>query len=247
MIELSKIFYAPSDNILFPKKNKNKNILSDISLRIEHGEILGIIGESGAGKTTIGKLVAGIIKPSTGVINYNSVKLEEIQILFQNSSELINPYRKVESLLTDTTNGEKEKIHNLIENVNLDKSILDKFAFQLSGGERQRIALTRILATNPKLLIIDEPFSAQDYDSQLNLMELFTELNHKSNLTILCISHDLEIMKKFPNKLVVMKEGEIVEEGLTTEVVNAPKHKYTKFLFKASTYKLTPEDFENIK
>jgi len=245
MIELSKIFYSPSDNILFPKKNKF--ILSDISFKIGNGEILGIIGESGAGKTTLGKIVAGIIKASSGSLKYNSVKLNEIQILFQNSSELINPYRKVESLLADTTKGDQEKINNLIENVKLDDSVLNKYAFQLSGGERQRIALARILATNPKLLVIDEPFSAQDYDSQLNLMELFLELNRESNLTILCISHDLEIMKKFPTKLSVMKDGKIIETGLTSEIGKSPKHKYTRFLFKASNYKLTTEDFNNIK
>ena len=241
MIELNNIYYSVSNNLIFSKNNKF--ILSDISFTIEHGDILGIIGESGAGKTTLAKMVIGILKASSGVINYNSISLNDIQILFQNSTDLINPYRKVESLLADTTNGDKEIIGELIGKVKLNKSILGKYAFQLSGGERQRIALARILATNPKLLIIDEPFSAQDFESQVNLMELFNELNSKSDLTILCISHDLEIMKKFPNKLIVMKDGKIVENGLTNEVVKSPQHQYTKFLFKAADYKLTSEDF----
>jgi len=241
MIELNNIYYSVSNNLIFSKNNKF--ILSDISFTIEHGDILGIIGESGAGKTTLAKMVIGILKASSGVINYNSISLNDIQILFQNSTDLINPYRKVESLLADTTNGDKEIIGELIGKVKLNKSILGKYAFQLSGGERQRIALARILATNPKLLIIDEPFSAQDFESQVNLMELFKKLNSKSDLTILCISHDLEIMKKFPNKLIVMKDGKIVENGLTNEVVKSPQHQYTKFLFKAADYKLTSEDF----
>lgn len=244
MIELNKISYATSNHSIF-SKNKN-SILFDISFSIEQGDIFGIIGESGAGKTTLGKIVAGILKASSGVINYNSVSLDEIQILFQNSTELINPNRKVKSLLTDTTNGDEGAINNLIEKVKLDKSILGKYSFQLSGGERQRIALARILATSPKFLIIDEPFSAQDFDSQINLMKLFNELNRNTGLTILCISHDLEIMKKFTNKLIVMKDGKIVENDLTNEVINNPKHKYTKFLFKSTTFKLKIEDFDNI-
>ncbi len=244
MIELSKIFYTPSSNFMSSKNERF--ILEDITFKIEQGDILGIIGESGAGKTTVGKVVAGLLTASAGKVSYNAVSLDEIQILFQNSSELINPYRKVESLLADTTNGDEKLISDLIENVKLDESILDKYAFQLSGGERQRIALARILATNPKLLIIDEPFSAQDFDSQVNLMELFNELNQNTGLTILCISHDLEIMKRFPNKLLVMKDGKIVEEGLTTEVVKSPTHKYTKFLFRASDYQLTEDDFNDI-
>ncbi len=244
MIDLKNIFYSASNNLMFSKNEKL--ILSDISFIIEQGDILGIIGESGAGKTTIAKIVAGLLKASSGIISYNSVSLDEIQILFQNSSELINPYRKVESLLADTTKGNDNTIQDLIEKVKLDKSILKKYAFQLSGGERQRIALARILATNPKLLIIDEPFSAQDFDSQVNLMELFNELNNRNDLTILCISHDLEIMKRFPNKLIVMKDGKIIEEGSTSQVVSTPKHKYTKFLFKAANYQLTEDDFKNM-
>lgn len=242
MIELSKIFYSASNNLISSKNEKL--ILSDISFNIDRGDILGIIGESGAGKTTLGKIVAELLEVSSGNIKYNSVSSDEIQILFQNSSELINPYRKVISLLSDTTKGDKNLINSLIERVKLDDSILNKYAFQLSGGERQRIALARILATNPKLLIIDEPFSAQDFESQVNLMKLFNELNQNTGLTILCISHDLEIMKIFPSKLLVMKDGGIVEEGLTTEVAMNPKHKYTKFLFKAADYKLTEYDFK---
>ncbi len=243
MIELNKIFYSPPKDLFFSKNDKI--ILSNISFKIESGDIVGIIGESGAGKTTLGKIVGGILEASSGVISYNSVSLDEIQILFQNNSELINPYRKVEALLTDTTNGDKDLIKNLIEKVKLDETVLGKYSFQLSGGERQRIALARILATNPKLLIIDEPFSAQDFESQLNLMELFIELNCSTGLTILCISHNLEMMKKFTNKLIVMKDGVIVENGLAAEVVNNPKHKYTKFLFKATAFKLKIDDFDN--
>jgi ABC-type dipeptide/oligopeptide/nickel transport system ATPase subunit len=236
MIELKDISYKASNNSFFSKDEKI--ILSNISFNIPIGKILGIIGESGAGKTTLAKIIAGIISPSAGSINYNSFSINNVQILFQNSIELINPNRKVKSLLLDTIVGSETEIANQIKKVQLDESILEKFAYQLSGGERQRIALARILAINPKVLIIDEPFSAQDYKSQINLMNLFNELNANTGLTIVCVSHDLGIMKMFSDNLIVMKNGEIVENGKTEEVVKKPKDNYTKKIFKAAEFKV---------
>ena len=117
--------------------------------------------------------------------------------------------------------------------------------YELSGGEQQRAALARLLAVNPKLLILDEPFSAQDIESQLNLVNLFKKINKEFNITILCISHDLNILRKLVNRVLIIKEGEIVESGKTEEILKNPSHSYTKFLLRAESYELKYDEIHN--
>ena len=243
MVELQNISYSVKDKNLL--KNKRKQILSNNSLNISEGDIVGLIGESGAGKTTLAKIIAGVLQPTSGKLQFNSIGENEIQILFQNNLELINPFRNVGSILNDvmSISGNKNNINSFLNKVKLTESILEKYGHQLSGGERQRIALVQLLMVSPKLLILDEPFSAQDSDSQEDLVQLFQKLNKELNITILCISHDLNIMSYFPNKLGVMKNGTIIEFGETKIIVESPKEKYTEFLFKAKEFQLTIDDF----
>ncbi len=236
MLELKDISYSIN----------NKIILNNISLNILKGDIVGLIGESGAGKTTLSKIVANVLTPTSGIVLQNDIRPTDIQILFQNNLELINPLRKVSSILDDakSISNNKDDLNSFIKDVGLEESIIDKYGYQLSGGERQRIALARILIVSPKLLILDEPFSAQDSTSQSDLVTLFQKLNSNLGITILCVSHDLNIMSNFPSKLGVMKDGELIEFGETSEVVNIPKHNYTKFLFKANNFQLGINDFD---
>ncbi len=235
MVEINNISYSIN----------NKNILDSISLNIKDGQIVGLIGESGAGKTTLAKIVAGVLEPSSGKIILNKKKQTDVQILFQNSLELINPLRKVSSILEDAEYiiKENEAVEFALKKVGLEKSITSKFGYQLSGGERQRVALARILMVSPKLLILDEPFSAQDPSSQANLVSLFNKLNRDLGITILCVSHDLNIMSSFSDKLGVMKNGKLIEFGDASDISNNPKMSYTKFLFKANKYQLEINDF----
>lgn len=257
MLKLDNINYSAHADSLVTKV-ETKQILYDISLEINEGKIVGIVGESGAGKTTLAKILSGILKPDSGEITFQGKVTQNIstelsiQILFQNSIELINPFRKVEDILTEvvkkySSENTKDKIDELLNIVELPQTILLKFGSNLSGGERQRIALLRLLAVNPSLLIIDEPFSAQDIESQLTLVNLFKKLNENSDLTIVCISHDIEIISKFTDIVFVLKDGKIIEEGATSEIMTSPKHSYTKFLLKAKDFELTYSDFINLK
>ncbi|AFH48093.1 Peptide/nickel transport system ATP-binding protein [Ignavibacterium album JCM 16511] len=234
-------------------KNEHKKILEDISLDISDKEIFSIAGESGSGKTTLAKILAGIILPTKGEIkysfsnNFHSNKISAVQILFQNNGELINPYRTVESILKEAieisgSNALFDSVDKLLDTFSLDYSIKKQKGYSLSGGQQQRVALARILAVNPQMIILDEPFSAQDKDSVENLVSLIKDINKNFGKTIVCISHDIKTIKNISNRLLILKNGKIVEIGSTEEIFSKPKSEYTKFLIKASQLELSSEE-----
>lgn len=234
---------------------KQFDILKNVSFEVGAGEIIGICGESGGGKSTLAKVIAGLIKPDSGKITLSSkVKRKRgspIQILFQNHGETLNPFRKLQSIIDealkiygiDEKNIEKER-ENVLGSVGFPRELYNRRGFELSGGEQQRAALARLLATNPILLILDEPFSAQDVESQLKLLKLFKKLNSEFELTMLCISHDLKILRNLVDRIIILKDGEIVESGATNKVFNSPEKAYTKFLLSAEELKLTYEELQ---
>ena len=242
-------------------KDKSENqfdILKNISFEVQAGEIIGICGESGGGKSTLAKVIAGLIKPDSGKIILNSSskakKSSPIQILFQNHGEVLNPYRKISTVIDEvlTINGiEKKNIEgereNILSSVGFPDELFNRRGFQLSGGEQQRAALARLLATKPLLLILDEPFSAQDVESQLNLVRLFKYLNKDFGLTMICISHDLRILRNLASRIIILKDGELVESGNTKEVLNNPQRDYTKFLLSAESLDLSYEELKSAK
>lgn len=257
LIELKNISYSAESDNLSLSKSETTDILFDVSFSLDEKEVLGICGESGGGKSTLAKLIAGIIKPSKGELLLNSRitpkknKPREIQILFQNSSDLINPYRKINTIINETLklagtkkeDIEKEKMR-LIETVDIDPALLNRRGLGLSGGERQRIALARLLAVKPKVLILDEPFSAQDITSQINFVKLLKKINEDMGITIICISHDLKILRNLVQKIIILKEGRIVETGRTEEVFNNPQNSYTRFLLSAESLELSYEELQ---
>lgn len=232
-------------------------ILNNVSFEVEKGEILGICGESGGGKSTLAKVVAGRIKPDTGKVTLTEVtskrKSNPIQILFQNHGEVLNPLRKVQLVIdearkiagVDDNNIENER-EFVLSSVGFSKELYNRRGSDLSGGEQQRAALARLLSVKPELLILDEPFSAQDIESQLKLIKLFKKLNKKFDLTMICISHDLKILRNLADRIIIVKEGEIVESGITKEVFNNPKSDYTKFLLSAEDLSLSHDELHKL-
>jgi len=255
LIQLKNISYSVEDEQLSLTKGMTADILFDISFTVYEEDVLGICGESGGGKSTLAKLVAGIIKPTKGELilnkklSANKNNPKAIQILFQNNSDLINPNRKVgavidEAIKLSSTNKTNiaERKSKLFETLNINQEYTERRGFELSGGERQRVALARLLAVKPKVLILDEPFSAQDVTSQLNLVEVLKRLNEEFGVTMICISHDLKILRKFTHRVIVLQNGRIVEIADTSKIFTSPEHPYTKFLLRAEEFSLSEEE-----
>ncbi|MFA6597068.1 MAG: ATP-binding cassette domain-containing protein [Ignavibacteriaceae bacterium] len=223
LVTVKNISYSVNNHSFLGKRNKKK-ILTDISFEVKSGEILGIAGPSGGGKTTLAKILAGIFDPTEGEVVWSFLKTEQrtannVQLLFQNSEEIINPLRKTKDLLLEALRQEKEKtdfsearLTALLRDVNVNKNLLGTYGFQLSGGQRQRVALARLLAVEPEVLILDEPFSAQDVESQLNLLLLLKKINSEKRITLICISHQVNVLKKLTPRILYIKEGKLVSE-----------------------------------
>jgi ABC-type glutathione transport system ATPase component len=255
LIQLKDANYSVESNELSFGKGEITDILYNINFSVYENEVLGICGESGGGKSTLAKMISGLITPTAGKIILNDALIAEpskpqpIQILFQNNSNLLNPFRKVKSIVEESIKLNEEPEDNigeikrkLYDSLSISDDLESRKGFELSGGERQRVALARLLAANPKVLILDEPFSAQDIGSQQNLAGLLKKINEEFNLTIICISHDLKILQYLAHRLIVLQNGRIVEQGNCDQTFKTPNHPYTKFLLRAEDFSLTEKE-----
>ncbi len=247
------------NNIAYSVQGKDGklSILDDITFELEKGRTLGIAGESGSGKTTLGKLLAGILTPSGGEIKFdlnpsNEPRTSSVQILFQNNGEVLNPFRKVREVVEEAVKiksgrmGVEEKMIRLFQSLDFPSDLWGRKGFELSGGEQQRAALARLLAVEPEVLILDEPFSAQDPESQLNFLNLFQRIKSEYNITLIFIAHNIRLLRKLCDELMIIYRGRLVEKGDTEDIFNSPKHSYTKFLLKSENYDLSFDDFNKI-
>ncbi len=251
ILEVKNLSYKVDEKSNFLSAGRDKLILDDINFSVSENDILGIAGESGSGKTTLAKLLSGILKPADGKIELIGGTRKEIQILFQNSGEIINPLRKVKDILIDTIklNLKKEEdinaaLNKILKILNLKEELLERRGLELSGGEQQRVALARLLIVRPKILILDEPFAAQDFESQQNILKILKNIRSEFGITLIIISHDLKALRDIAGEIIIMRNGKIIESGSAEKVLNNPENSYIKFLLRAEHYDLETRDLK---
>lgn len=219
---------------------KKKHVCKNITFQMEQGEILGLVGESGSGKTTLVKALLGMVKDKEGAIKLNA---KMPQMIFQDPYSSLNPSKKIGWLLQEplrikggfTKEEREKKAYEMLKKVGLNDNIFNHYPRQLSGGQRQRVSIALALMLEPELLIADEPVSALDVTIQAQIMDLLLKLKEEMGLSILFISHDLRVVYKMCDRVLIMEDGEIVEQGKVEEVYKNPAHPYTKMLLEAVT------------
>jgi peptide/nickel transport system ATP-binding protein len=224
--------------------------VADVNFTIRSGETFGLVGESGCGKSTIGKLVVGLEKPTNGQINFEGRDLAKstgreyrkerrnIQLMFQDSYASLDPRMRAGTLLREplviqgigTKEEQLERVGDMLDKVGLPRSAADRYPHEFSGGQRQRLGFARALMLNPQLIVADEPVSALDVSIQAQVLNMMKELQHDLGLTYLFISHDLGVVRYLSEKIGVMYLGKLVEVGPAEEVYMRPAHPYTRGL-----------------
>lgn len=232
---------------------KTLKAVDDVSLTINENEVLGLVGESGCGKTTLGKTAIRLIEPTSGQIIFDGTDItkmsfgemkkfrSKMQIIFQDPISSLNPRQTIFDVLEEPLkihtkldkHGRKAEIERIIDLVGIAKNALTRFPHQFSGGQCQRIAIGRALSVKPKLIIADEPVSALDVSIQAQILNLMLDLKREFGLSYLFVSHDLAVINHISDRVAVMFKGKIVEEGECEEIVQNPQNEYTKMLLDA--------------
>ena len=244
------------EQLLFSGKSKLIKAVDGVNLNLYSGEILGLVGESGCGKSTMTRTILQLIKPTSGSVKFQGTDLttlshsalqpyrREMQMIFQDPLACLNPMMTINQIVADPlfihnlANAEEAKIQveEILEKVGLTpvSEYGIRYPSQLSGGQQQRVAIARALITNPKLIICDEPVSMLDATIQTQVLKLMLDLRKELSLTYLFITHDLWVARFICDRIAVMNNGKIVEEGKTEEIFNHPQHSYTQMLLNAA-------------
>jgi peptide/nickel transport system ATP-binding protein len=214
-----------------------------VTLDVRRGETLGVAGESGTGKTTLARLIVGLIQPSAGRITFDGVDVarrrgRSVQMVFQDPLSSLNPRRSIGESIADPlrlqgVRDPRPQVEDLLERVGLARGEYDRYPHQLSGGMRQRVGIARALAPRPRLIVCDEPVSSLDVTTQAQVLALLEDVRRDYDLTMVFVSHDLAVLRQVADRVAVMHDGQIVELGDTAQVYEQPQHPYTKELLAA--------------
>tara|TARA_Y100000588_G_scaffold54176_1_gene51343 strand:- start:128 stop:1105 length:978 start_codon:yes stop_codon:yes gene_type:complete len=235
-------------------KTRTLKAVDGIDFFIKRGETLGLVGESGCGKSTTARLITRLVEPSEGevmfkgenLLNYNRSEMQEVrkavQLVFQDPYSSLNPRKTIMQILSrplevhnlaKSWSEKRRRVLELLGLVGLGEEHADRYPHEFSGGQRQRIAIARALAVSPELIIGDEPVSALDVSIQAQILNLFRDLQEQFSLTYLFIAHDLSVIRHISDRVAVMYVGKIVEAGDVADIFERPKHPYTKALLEA--------------
>jgi len=254
-----------ADQGLFGSPARQVRAVNGVSLSIAEGETLGLVGESGCGKTTLGRMILRLIQPTSGSIHFNGQDVlaasgselrrlrRDMQIIFQDPFASLNPRMRIEQIVTEpllihsNSDGRRpssSELHRaaaeIMSAVGLDESALRRYPHEFSGGQRQRIGIARALVLRPKFVVCDEPVSALDVSVGAQIVNLLKKLQRDFGLTYLFISHSMPVVRYLCDRIAVMRAGEIVEIGPSEQITSNPQHDYTRTLLAA-----TPEpDFK---
>ncbi|MCB9860847.1 MAG: ABC transporter ATP-binding protein [Phycisphaeraceae bacterium] len=225
-----------------------------VSFHINQGETLGLVGESGCGKTTVGRSILRLIPATGGKVTFDGKSVfgatgmqlqslrRQMQIIFQDPAGSLNPRMRIASIigeplivhkLIESRDELRAKVEELLVRCGMPKAAADRYPHEFSGGQRQRIGIARALALNPKFIVCDEPTSALDVSIQAQIINLLTDLQRDFGLSYLFISHDMAVVQHTCQRIAVMFKGRIVEEGTREDILNNPQHKYTQSLLSA--------------
>ncbi len=248
--------YFPLKSGLFSNNKSYTKSVDGVSFKIHKTKILGLVGESGCGKSTVGKTILNLIEPTGGSVKFNDETIfnvekntfipkkrmneirKDMQLIFQDPYSSLNPRKNIESIVSEgmvkykmgSKVEIKERCESLLNLCGMDKTCLNRYPHEFSGGQRQRIGIARALSLNPQFIVCDEPTAALDVSIQSQILNLMLDLKEELSLTYLFISHNLSVVRYFCDEICVMYLGVIVERGPSGEIYNNPLHPYTKVL-----------------
>ena len=249
-----KMYFPVSSGMLFQRTVSYVKAVDGVSFTVKRGETLGLVGESGCGKTTTGRCILQLYKPTAGHVIFEGQDLtslktkqmramrREMQVIFQDPYSSLNPRMTAGNIIGEPlivhglTEGKaeyREKVADLLQNVGLNPYMADRFPHEFSGGQRQRIGVARALSVSPKFIVADEPVSALDVSIQAQIINLLEDLQERFNLTYLFIAHDLSVVRHISDRVGVMYLGHMVEMADRNEIYRNPIHPYTKALLSA--------------